>query len=57
MIFVRKDEVEYLKKKGLEEYIIGKTCHRKKFVEEHYKVLRALGEYNARRNSGRRVEG
>ena len=57
LIFVRKDEVEYLKKKGLEGYIIGKTCHGTKFVEEHWKVLRALEAYNAKRNSGRRMEG
>lgn len=47
MIPIRKDEVKYLTKIGMERYIIGKTCHGKKFVEENSKVLLALRKYNA----------
>lgn len=47
MVFVRKDEVDYLQKNGLGKYIIAKTCYGKKFAEENRHVLEALKNYNA----------
>ena len=47
MIYVRKDEIEYLNKMGLGKYVIAKTCHGKKFAEEDRKVLVALKKYNS----------
>ena len=48
MICVRKDEVKHLYAIGLGRFVIGKTCHGKKFAEGDKRVLIALKKYNAR---------
>lgn len=45
MVFVRKDEIEYLNYHGLGRFIIAKTCYGKRFAEEDRRVLAALKEY------------
>ena len=42
MIQLYAGEEAYLKKIGLGEYVLGKTCHGKKFAQEHGAVLAAL---------------
>ena len=49
MIYLRKDEVAYLRANGLGRFIIGRTCHGKKYAEEDRAVLAALRKYNAER--------
>ena len=52
LIYIRKDEVEHLRKNGLGRFILGKTCHGKKYAEEDTLVLNALRKYNSNRMVG-----
>ena len=42
MIQLYAGEEAYLKQLGLDQYILGKTCHGKKFAQEEKNVLTAL---------------
>lgn len=42
MIQLYAGEEAYLKQLGLGQYILGKTCHGKKFAQEEKNVLTAL---------------
>lgn len=46
MVQLRKDEVKFLREKGLGKFIVGKTCNGKRYAEESQAVLRALKKYN-----------
>lgn len=46
LIYVRKDEVDYLRQNGLAHEVLAKTCHGKHFAVESRAVLNALKKYN-----------
>ena len=46
LIYVRKDEVDYLRKHGLGHEVLAKTCHGKHFAVESRAVIMALRAYN-----------
>lgn len=48
LIYIRKDEEKYLRSIGLGHFILGKTCHGKKYAEEDKAVLEAMKNYNSK---------